>query len=48
MSRRICDACSKGKDMHGGRTCENGHFILISFRHVTLRSLPVMISRHLI
>jgi hypothetical protein len=25
--RRICDSCGKEKDVKGGRTCENGHFI---------------------
>lgn len=26
-SRRICDKCGKEKDIQGGKTCENGHFI---------------------
>jgi hypothetical protein len=25
--KRICDNCGKEKDVEGGRTCENGHFI---------------------
>jgi len=27
MSTRICDKCGKSKDISGGKTCENGHFI---------------------
>ncbi len=27
MSGRICDKCGKKKDVQGGKTCENGHFI---------------------
>lgn len=27
MPRRKCDACGKEKDISGGKTCENGHFI---------------------
>lgn len=27
MSKRTCDACGKEKDVNGGNTCENGHFI---------------------
>jgi hypothetical protein len=27
MRQRICDSCGKKKDVKGGRTCENGHFI---------------------
>jgi len=27
MPRRKCDACGKEKDVSGGKTCENGHFI---------------------
>jgi NMD protein affecting ribosome stability and mRNA decay len=27
MSKRICDVCGKEKDVAGGKTCENGHFI---------------------
>jgi len=23
----VCDSCGKEKDVKGGRTCENGHFI---------------------
>jgi len=27
MPRRMCDSCGKERDVSGGRTCENGHFI---------------------
>jgi hypothetical protein len=27
MRQRICDSCGQEKDVKGGRTCENGHFI---------------------
>jgi len=27
MPKRICDSCGKEKDVKGGKTCENGHFI---------------------
>lgn len=27
MPKRRCDACGKEKDVSGGKTCENGHFI---------------------
>lgn len=27
MPKRICDSCGKEKDISGGRTCENGHFL---------------------
>jgi len=27
MQKRICDCCGKEKDVEGGKTCENGHFI---------------------
>ena len=27
MPRRICDSCGKEKDVRGGKTCSNGHFI---------------------
>jgi len=27
IPRRICDACGKERDVGGGKTCENGHFI---------------------
>ncbi|MDD3427852.1 MAG: hypothetical protein PHR42_02795 [Caldisericia bacterium] len=27
MAERICDCCGKKKDVEGGKTCENGHFI---------------------
>ena len=27
MPKRICDSCSKEKDVYGGKTCSNGHFI---------------------
>jgi len=27
MPKRKCDACGKEKDVRGGKTCENGHFI---------------------
>ena len=27
MAKRICDRCGKEKEVQGGRTCENGHFI---------------------
>ena len=25
--KRICAACGKERDIRGGKTCENGHFI---------------------
>jgi hypothetical protein len=27
VPRRICDSCGEEKDVAGGKTCENGHFI---------------------
>jgi len=27
MSERVCDSCGKEKNVQGGKTCENGHFI---------------------
>ena len=27
---RKCDNCGKDKEVHGGKTCENGHFICSS------------------
>ena len=27
MSKRYCDSCGKEKELKGGKTCENGHFI---------------------
>jgi hypothetical protein len=27
MAERICDACGKKRDTHGGKTCEKGHFV---------------------
>jgi len=30
MSDRICDCCGKKKEVSGGKTCENGHFICSS------------------
>lgn len=27
MPKRMCDACGEKKDVRGGKTCENGHFI---------------------
>lgn len=27
MPRRTCDSCGKDKDVSGGKTCKNGHFI---------------------
>jgi len=27
MAQRTCDACGKMKDIGGGRTCVNSHFI---------------------
>ncbi len=27
MPKRTCAACGKEKDVEGGKTCENGHFI---------------------
>jgi hypothetical protein len=27
MSERICDNCGEKKNVAGGKTCENGHFI---------------------
>jgi len=27
MPKRICDVCGKEKDVAGGKTCENGHFV---------------------
>ena len=27
MPMRICDSCGKEKDVTGGKTCENGHFV---------------------
>ena len=27
MGRRVCDNCGKEKDVSGGKTCPNGHFI---------------------
>ena len=27
MSKRICDKCGKEKEVSGGKTCENGHFV---------------------
>lgn len=27
MSKRICDSCGKKKNVKGGKTCTNGHFI---------------------
>lgn len=28
--KRVCDACGKEKEIEGGKTCENGHFICSS------------------
>lgn len=30
MAKRICDSCGKEKDVSGGKTCENSHFICSS------------------
>jgi hypothetical protein len=30
MSKRICDKCGKEKEVPGGKTCINGHFICSS------------------
>jgi hypothetical protein len=30
MATRVCDACGKKKELSGGKTCENGHFICSS------------------
>ena len=27
MAKRVCDVDGKEKDVSGGKTCENGHFI---------------------
>ena len=27
MAKRVCDGCGKERDLQGGRTCEQGHFI---------------------
>src|SRR4051812_29329998 len=27
MSQRVCDECGKTKEVSGGKTCENGHFV---------------------
>jgi hypothetical protein len=27
MAQRSCDVCGKQKDLEGGKTCENGHFV---------------------
>lgn len=27
MAERVCDACGKKRDVSGGKTCEQGHFI---------------------
>ena len=27
MPERVCDSCGKKKDVGGGKTCENGHFL---------------------
>lgn len=27
MPKRICSSCGKEKDVSGGKTCPNGHFI---------------------
>ncbi len=34
MAKRICDACGKSKDLGGGKTCVNGHFICYSCRDI--------------
>jgi len=35
MPKRICDACGKEKDVEGGKTCSNGHFICYDCVHST-------------
>jgi hypothetical protein len=27
MAKRTCDACGKEKDIEGGKTCGQGHFV---------------------
>lgn len=27
MAHRVCDNCAHEKDVSGGKTCSNGHFI---------------------
>ncbi len=27
MPKRICDSCGKEKELRGGKTCENSHFV---------------------
>ena len=27
MAKRVCDMCGKEKELHGGKTCEKGHFV---------------------
>jgi hypothetical protein len=26
-AQRTCDVCGETKDLHGGKTCEKGHFV---------------------
>ncbi len=30
MATRVCDVCGKKKEVSGGKTCENGHFLCSS------------------
>lgn len=30
MAKRTCDSCGKEKEVSGGKTCSNGHFICSS------------------
>lgn len=35
MPKRVCDICGKNKDLKGGVTCANGHFICSNCKYVS-------------
>lgn len=45
MPKRICDVCGKETEVHGGKTCENGHFVCAKHVHAgmfsTLKTCPI-------
>jgi len=34
MSRRVCDACGKTKELKDGVTCANGHFVCSNCKYI--------------
>ena len=41
--KRICDSCGKEKDIMGGKTCQEGHFICKTCVSLSVRVVDALI-----